>query len=87
MTLKELRMWHWRQCLDYRRCANRIREAAMDKRSSLHTRRSKLADAEAHDVIANTHMKAVQCLNGHLPWTAEQDCAEDQPRRTLNDYD
>lgn len=74
MTLRELRMWHWKQCLDYRRCAKAIREAAEDKRCSRHTRAAKLADADSHDRIADHHMKAVQCLNDFLTGTAEQDC-------------
>jgi hypothetical protein len=63
-TLKELRMWHWREFLRYRR-QERLQEE----------RRGYTEHCQSRD-IAYLHLAAVQVLNDCLPGTAEQDCAE-----------
>lgn len=78
MNLKELRMWHWRQVLDYRRAAREIEKSA-DQQTHVHRRDSKLEVAAAHNKLANFHIGCVQVLNDYLPGTAEQDCAEIPP--------
>ena len=65
-TLKELRMWHWREFLRYR-ADQRIAEDMKGMKTSA-------AYARKH---ANHHLGAVQILNDHVSGTAERDCAED----------
>lgn len=79
MFLKELRMWHWRQAMDYRAVAKSIRESAEDtQRFSPRERGHRLTDAANLDKIADFHIRAVQGLNDHVPGTAEQDCQNGQ---------
>lgn len=85
MTLRELRMWHWRKLLKHRKTENtyRVRAsvAAVDRPGGLYDRKyTRLANTAKKE--ADFHLSAVQALNDAV-WatcqgypTAEQDCAE-----------
>lgn len=66
-TLKELRMWHWRQVTRLRG-EQRFYEVQEDPALA--------ARAKRFGEMANLHLSAVQVLNDSVPGTAEQDCAE-----------
>lgn len=72
MTLKELRMWHWRQALDYQRCANELVQRGPKTRNT-----ERFQVALNHARIADFHRQCVLCLNDHVPGTAEADCASE----------
>lgn len=69
--LRELRLWHWRECMRYRAL-----EKAYDSDSSLSHAYVKQRIADCHR-IANHHLWAVQTLNDLFPVddTAERDNA------------
>jgi hypothetical protein len=74
MTLKELRMWHWKKVLSKRASAGF--HETMYKTSpagvAFHKHRARQDCASA-----NFHINAVQTLNDLLPeTTAEEDCSE-----------
>jgi hypothetical protein len=60
MSLRELRLWHWQKLCEVRFSQEHANSEA----------RSRL------QAIANIHLKAVQCLNDHVPGTAEYDDAK-----------
>lgn len=66
MTLKELRMWHWRRLLDQRN-RQRYEESKPEARD-------KAVRVQSARDACNLHLGAVQALNDHVPGTAEQDC-------------
>lgn len=80
MTLRELRLWHWRKVLAYRAAAL-TEEAAAATWEAEHVgyacryRRNRARNAHKR---ANWHLGAVQVLNDHFPLgdTAEQDAAK-----------
>lgn len=80
MTLKELRMWHWRQVIAFRQNAANANKRANDKRCSIHSHMNFCRLEINMNEMANTHMKAVQCLNDHVPGTAEADVFNDNAR-------
>jgi hypothetical protein len=64
--LRELRMWHWRQCL----------QASRTLCSKLGNQSSKTRWRNAWKL----HMGAVQLLNDFVSGTAEEDCAKTSKR-------
>ncbi len=91
MTLKELRMWHWRQCLHARELERRYEVRAAEFVNATYSNRKNLQLAKARKREADFHLSAVQALNDPV-WsaygpgyfqTAEQDCYEaDNPHLT-----
>lgn len=73
MTLRELRMWHWRRLLVCR-AGERKHEAELasdqSRNRSYHEQRLRYARQNA-----DFHLKAVQALNMVCQGTAEQDCS------------
>ena len=68
MTLKELRVWHWRQVIKMRQYA------FSTERHERHPSDPRMRDkALSYHRHANLHLDAVKCLNALLPGTAEQD--------------
>jgi cytochrome c peroxidase len=90
MTLRELRMWHWRECMKAR-----VRQRTHEGRAlsvsdnyakdsyfyKKHMRPAKVACKEA-----DFHLGAVQTLNNALDFytTAEQDCAEEDNKSMMS---
>lgn len=79
-SLKELRMWHWRQFLY---CRQVELHRAQPKFPILGATLEFLASHFHQE--ANLHLSAVQVLNDCLPGTAEQDCAEEDAINDLFD--
>ncbi|USN16375.1 hypothetical protein PLUTO_00590 [Luteibacter phage vB_LflM-Pluto] len=83
--LRDLRLWHWRKCLAYRKVENTQR-AYIDALEQLHGRRfgrSKETNARSN---ANWHLTAVQTLNEFFPDsgdTAERD--DERSRETSSE--
>lgn len=66
MTLREIRLFHWRQLMATRKIQE---HANSEKRAQL-------------ERVAREHLGAVQCLNDFCPGTAEQDEANGIPPDT-----
>ena len=91
MTLKELRMWHWRQLMRFRNQEN----CHLDKAKAWMSAPMKLGynpvvwakreekKAETYRKQANFHLGAVQVLNDSLPGTAENDCFEEEHHKSI----
>lgn len=67
MTLKELRIWHWKKVLSARKRADQKR--TISKTPTGHY----ASEAIQADRLANFHLGCVQALNDVLPGTAQQD--------------
>lgn len=85
MTLKELRMWHWKTLVRLRAQQNKHEQIAAnwlvaDKKLGYNNKAisaRSLKTASNYQKQANFHMKAVQALNDVVPGTAEEDCANE----------
>ena len=83
-TLKELRMWHWRQVIKCRKAQRHNEQEAeklLEGRNYLddneHQRLGRYkADAKSLGELADLHLSAVQVLNDSVPGVAEYDCIE-----------
>lgn len=75
-TLKDLRMWHWREFLHHRNLQRRYERS---------THAHAVPQAQRHRDTANLHLSAVQVLNDSVPGTAERDCAEADHEATLDE--
>ena len=62
--LKELRMYHWRECTRFRR----LQKIALN---AMH-----VGEEAAFKRGADIHLRACQALNNVLPGSGEYDCAE-----------
>lgn len=76
MTLRELRMWHWRELLNERRLQNKFEERARSANPGYYFNTNN-GHAKRHKQQASLHLGAVQALNDVLTGTAEQDCMEE----------
>lgn len=73
MTLRELRMWHWKRALAAR-ANERLNEHLLTDKANWalgFSIRHKIAVSRAR---ADMHIRAVQALNEVVPGTAEEDC-------------
>jgi hypothetical protein len=78
ITLRELRMWHWRKVLSARAVADRHREKAAGwPRPECRWARHMM---KQHDRNADFHLSCVVALNDVVSGTAEQDCKDDPGR-------
>lgn len=75
MNLKELRMWHWKECLAAKSSYTAIEAYPVTQKSSF--------AASVYRKQYAFHMKAVQALNDVLPGTAEGDIAHEVERERL----
>lgn len=75
MTLKELRMWHWKQMLCHRGIEQSWEERTLNPGASGAGVKLRNDAIWCNNQEANFHIGAVQALNDVLPGTAEQDCA------------
>lgn len=64
LTLRELRLWHWRRAMSSRKAADKYR--GQDSRFAM-------SQTKQNDARADFHIKAVQALNDVVPGTAEYD--------------
>lgn len=76
-TLKELRMWHWRQVIANRKLQNSL--AALAEQPQIYCGNAAEV-AEHHKQLADLHLSAVQVLNDSVPGVAEYDCIEEDAR-------
>jgi hypothetical protein len=76
MTLKELRMWHWRECLRHRKQERWNEEASERSSISPQGKNLMLNSAASRKLKADLHLSAVLALNNICVGTAEDDCAE-----------
>lgn len=70
MTLRDIRLFHWRQL----RAARMIEKTAADAGDPDTFKHAK--------ALAFTHLGAVQCINDYVPGTAEQDERDGIPTNT-----
>lgn len=83
MTLKEVRMWHWREAMRYRGQQHRYEKMALDQTNSptaaSHVsrmyQRKFTKTAVDYERKADFHIRCVQAMNIHFTSTAEADCA------------
>jgi len=71
-TLREIRMWHWRQVVNSRQL-ERDHEAGLQAWGNVHYSTSSIA---RHRADADRHLRAVQTLNEFVTGVAEYDCME-----------
>jgi hypothetical protein len=71
VTLKALRMWHWRQLTEYRRM-----ERNAERGTSL-SPREQAQSVAYYKRHADFHLGAVQALNDVVPGVAEYDCMDE----------
>lgn len=77
MTLKELRMWHWRK-MTYHSLTNRQIQSDDD-----FTALAKDTYSSRHIDNAEFHLSAVEALNAVVPGSVEQDIADDEKAKAV----
>lgn len=75
MTLRRLRLWHWRKVLAHRDLARAHEQHAVLWEEQNPGKKNRYARGRArhYDKTANFHLGAVQALNDVVDGTAEQD--------------